>query len=179
MCFFTKSSQYRYPPGIYLLKVNNKSTRIKCEICSKLTINTPERRHWRRSGVFIVKSEHISRLVLVFLLLTVNKQVNARRLTRYLISSCRDILACYRFVLLSLTMIIFCWSISFYGIAYSIEGGSTQRIWWASKCHPIFLHGKHRILYVKPFYNEPFQSGARTLQKYKIYFSIEILRNLH
>ena len=25
------------------------------EICSKLTIKTPERRHWRLSGVFIVK----------------------------------------------------------------------------------------------------------------------------
>ena len=26
--------------------------------CSKLTIKTPERRHWRRSGVFIVNFEH-------------------------------------------------------------------------------------------------------------------------
>ena len=42
-------------------------------MCSKLTINTPERRHWRRSGVFIVNFEHISHLVLVFLLLTLNK----------------------------------------------------------------------------------------------------------
>ena len=38
--------------------------------CSKLTINIPERRQWRRSGIFIVNSEHISHLVLVFLLLT-------------------------------------------------------------------------------------------------------------
>ena len=37
---------------------------------SKLTKKTPERRHWHRSGVFIVKFEHISHLVLVFLLLT-------------------------------------------------------------------------------------------------------------
>ena len=36
----------------------------------KLTIKTAERRHWLRSGVFIVNSEHISQLVLVFLLLT-------------------------------------------------------------------------------------------------------------
>ena len=61
------------PAGIYLLKVNNRNTRARCEICSKLTINTPERRHWRRSGVFIVNFEHISNLVLVFLLLTLNK----------------------------------------------------------------------------------------------------------
>ena len=61
------------PADIYLLKVNNRNTRTRCEICSKLTINTPESRHWRRSGVFIVNFEHISHLVLVFLLLTWNK----------------------------------------------------------------------------------------------------------
>ena len=31
-----------YPVGIYLLKVNNRTTRTRCEICSKLTIKTPE-----------------------------------------------------------------------------------------------------------------------------------------
>ena len=31
------------PAGIYLLKANNRNTRTRCEICSKLTINTPER----------------------------------------------------------------------------------------------------------------------------------------
>ena len=51
--------------NIYLFKVNNKSFRKKCEICSSLTIKTPER---RRSGVFIVNLEHIS----LFLLLTLN-----------------------------------------------------------------------------------------------------------
>ena len=39
------------PAGIYLLK-NNESNRTICEICSKLTIKAPERRQWRRSGVF-------------------------------------------------------------------------------------------------------------------------------
>ena len=42
------------PAGIYLLKVNNtidhRNTRTKCEICSKLTMKIPERRH----GVFLV-----------------------------------------------------------------------------------------------------------------------------
>ena len=33
------------PAGIYLLKVNNRNTRTRCVICSKLTIKTPERRH--------------------------------------------------------------------------------------------------------------------------------------
>ena len=60
------------PAGIYLLKVNDRNTGTRCEICSKLTIKTPERRQWRRCGVFIVNFEPISRLVLVFLLLTLN-----------------------------------------------------------------------------------------------------------
>ena len=61
------------PAGIYLLKVNNRNIRTRCEICSKVTIKTPEQRHWRRSGVFIVNFEHISHLVLVFLLLTLSR----------------------------------------------------------------------------------------------------------
>ena len=39
---------------------------------SKLTIKTPERRQWRRSGVFIVNFEHVSHLALAFLSLTLN-----------------------------------------------------------------------------------------------------------
>ena len=80
------------PAGIYLLIFNNKNTRTMCEICSKLTTKMPERRQWRRFGIFIAKLtvkiperrpwrrfgiffvnfEHISHLVLVFLLLTLN-----------------------------------------------------------------------------------------------------------
>ena len=50
--------------------------------CSKLTIKIEtlelgveyvERREWRRSGVFIVNFEHISRLVLLFLLLILSR----------------------------------------------------------------------------------------------------------
>ena len=48
---------YDSPAGIYMLKVNNRNTRTRCEICS---------------GIFIVNFEHISHLVLVFLLLTLN-----------------------------------------------------------------------------------------------------------
>ena len=64
---------YFCPAGKYMFKVNNRNTRAGCEICSKLTIKTPGRRHWRRSGVFIVNFEHISHLVLVFLLLTLSR----------------------------------------------------------------------------------------------------------
>ena len=33
-----------YPAGNCMFKVNNRNTRTRCEICSKLTIKTPERR---------------------------------------------------------------------------------------------------------------------------------------
>ena len=56
----------------YLLKINNRNTRTRCEICSKLAIKTPERCQWCRPGVFIVNFEHIPHFVLVFLLLTLN-----------------------------------------------------------------------------------------------------------
>ena len=65
------------PAGNYLLKVNNRSIRTRCGICLKLTIKIPERRHWRRSGIFIVNFEHILHLVLVFLLLTFNMKLPA------------------------------------------------------------------------------------------------------
>ena len=50
------------PANICLFKVNNRNTKKRCEIRSKLT-KTPEQRHyrqWRRSGVFIINLEHIS-----------------------------------------------------------------------------------------------------------------------
>ena len=57
-----------------MFEVNNRNTSTRCEIYSKLTIITPERRYWRHSGVFIVSFfEHISYLVIVFLLLTLSK----------------------------------------------------------------------------------------------------------
>ena len=51
-----------HPTGIYLLKVNNRNTKTRCEIRSKLTINTPERLHWPRSDVFIVNFEYVSHI---------------------------------------------------------------------------------------------------------------------
>ena len=44
-----------------MFKVNSRNTRTRCEICSKLTIKTPERRHWG----------------LVFLLLTLSRLMSA------------------------------------------------------------------------------------------------------
>ena len=54
LCRF-RSSSLRFncfPAGIYLLRVDNRNNRIRCEICSKLTIKTSERRQWRRSGTY-------------------------------------------------------------------------------------------------------------------------------
>ena len=31
---------FTYPAGIYMFKVNNRNTRTRCEMCSKLTIKT-------------------------------------------------------------------------------------------------------------------------------------------
>ena len=76
----------RNPTNVYLLKVNNINTRKRCEICSKLTkkhqsnvmnynMLTIFAKHsiWLRSDVFIVNFQHISNLLLVFLLLNLNK----------------------------------------------------------------------------------------------------------
>ena len=70
--FQSTTSIDTYPVGIYLLKVNNRNTRTRFEICSKLTIKIPERRQWRRFGIFITNFEHILHLVPIFLLLTLN-----------------------------------------------------------------------------------------------------------
>ena len=62
--------------GSYIFKVNIRNTRTMYKICSKLTIKTPERhqqRNWRHSGVSIINFEHISYLVLVFLLLALKR----------------------------------------------------------------------------------------------------------
>ena len=60
--------------NIYFFNVNNRNTRRRCEICSKLTIWTPVRRQWRLFGA-IVNFEHILHLLL-FLLLTLNKKIS-------------------------------------------------------------------------------------------------------
>ena len=70
-----------------MFKVNNKNTRTRCEIfskltikipeiCSELTIKIPERRQWHRCAIFIVNFEHISHLALEFPFANF-KQVNA------------------------------------------------------------------------------------------------------
>ena len=57
------------PAFIYSMLITETTAR--CEICSKLTRKTPERSY----GVFVDDFEHISHLVLAFLLLTSNMQL--------------------------------------------------------------------------------------------------------
>ena len=52
-----------------------------CEICSKSTINTPERRH---RAVFIVNFAQVLHIVLMFLLLTLNKKMSVAIVSRTL-----------------------------------------------------------------------------------------------
>ena len=66
------------PANIYLFKVNSRNTGKTYEICSKLTVEAPKRRHWRRFGVFNINFEHISHFFLVSLLLTLDKYMLAR-----------------------------------------------------------------------------------------------------
>ena len=72
--FWSVFSSGYYPGNVYLSKVNNRSTRERCEICSKL--KTSGRSHWRRSVVFLFNCKYILHF-LVFLLLTLNKKMLA------------------------------------------------------------------------------------------------------
>ena len=45
-----------------MFKVNNRNTRTRCEICSKLTVKTPERHHW--SYFMLVMNSRLSRILL-------------------------------------------------------------------------------------------------------------------
>ena len=59
--------------GMYMFRVNNKSTKTICGICSKLGIKTTERCSCHCSGVCIVNFEYIPIIFQVFALLTLNR----------------------------------------------------------------------------------------------------------
>ena len=50
-CMYTLS---RHLPEILALEQGNRNTRTRCELCSKLTLKTPERDQWCRSFDFIL-----------------------------------------------------------------------------------------------------------------------------
>ena len=51
-----------YPVNIYLFKLNNRNSRKRCEMCSKLTIKTPERHHIFQ---FFLERQFISSVTIV------------------------------------------------------------------------------------------------------------------
>ena len=57
--FFSKILWRVCPAKIYLFKVSYGNTKTMGEICSKLIINTSQRRHWCYSGVLFVKPGNI------------------------------------------------------------------------------------------------------------------------
>ena len=59
--------------GNYVFKVNNRNPRARCDLYWKLTIKTPDRHRSRHSSVFTVNFQHISYLVLAFLLLPLSR----------------------------------------------------------------------------------------------------------
>ena len=60
-------TKWAYQSRDLLFKISSRNNRTMCEICSKLTRKTPERCHWRRSGVFIVNFKQISHFVCYFI----------------------------------------------------------------------------------------------------------------
>ena len=54
--------------NIYLFKVSGRNTKKRCEICSELTIKTPERRHWRSSGDLLLILNIFALLSTVFII---------------------------------------------------------------------------------------------------------------
>ena len=63
------------PDDIYSCKVKFGNTRTMYEMCSEIWIQTGERCQWHCSSVFFVHTEQISHIAVVFLLLTLNKQM--------------------------------------------------------------------------------------------------------
>ena len=49
-----------FPAGIYFFKVGNGNTRTMWNLFKVNNKDTPDRRHWRRSGVFVVNFEQTS-----------------------------------------------------------------------------------------------------------------------
>ena len=73
----------------YMCKVNNRNTRTRLEICSKLTIKILKRRHCCRSGVFIVNFEYISHPASDFLLLTLSNKVRCHNDINFVMENSR------------------------------------------------------------------------------------------
>ena len=74
---FSFASLSSFPAAKRMFKFNNRNTRTRCDICSKLAVKTPKRCHWRRYGVFIVNFQHIFTPCSSFFIVNL-EQVNVR-----------------------------------------------------------------------------------------------------
>ena len=79
-----KNYQTFHPSGIYLRQVNNRNTRTRFEIYSKLTIKTPERHQLTSFQCLYCKLYTHFTACLVFALLTLNMQLFAGQLSSFL-----------------------------------------------------------------------------------------------
>ena len=68
---FPKLATAPDPADIYMFKVNNRNTRTRCEIRSKLTIKTPERRH----GGMFMRQLLLTRHIIGFILSHTKKAI--------------------------------------------------------------------------------------------------------
>ena len=73
ICELWANHTHLYPQPALTFSKSTMDILEQCEICSKWIIKTPEEDQWRLSGVFMVKFEHISQIVLLLLLLSLNK----------------------------------------------------------------------------------------------------------
>ena len=59
-CLTLTESRSNDPAGNYMFKFNNRHARTRSEICLKLTIKTPEWRHWRRTHNHLVQKRTLN-----------------------------------------------------------------------------------------------------------------------
>ena len=62
----THKKMNEYPVGIYLLKINNRNTRSRCEICSKLTIKTRTCSFTFKFGTYLKVDSYYNKIYLQF-----------------------------------------------------------------------------------------------------------------
>ena len=71
------------PSSSYLFKVNNRNTRTRCAICSKLTINTPEQHQLSSVWCLYCKFCTHSTTCPILVLLALNMQLFAGQLSSF------------------------------------------------------------------------------------------------
>ena len=119
---------WMHSTGIYLFKRNNGNMRTMCEICSKLTIKTPERLH-RRPGVFLLTLNIFASLFWCFKCwFWASRNRVALKTLLYQSGIAQIILLENGFLCTSISMFMFTFGKSFYNLSIQIfySQGCTQ-----------------------------------------------------